>query len=98
MRNSFFVLMSHFPFRQIISPVYDSEGFQSDLLDKLEMLLDRCHYFRNEHKAFSAEFSQKATWKENTQFQQSQIIWCETSEDFLMGPRRDKGIWAVKEK
>ena len=32
MCNSFLLLMSRFPFRQIISPMYDHEGLQSDLL------------------------------------------------------------------
>lgn len=67
MCNSFLLLMSHFPFRQIISPKYDSEGLQSDLLDKLDILLDRCHCFRKKHKAFfSRAFSQSKLEKEHT--------------------------------
>lgn len=52
MHYSFLLLRSHLPFRQIISPTDDNEGLQSDPLDKLGRVLDRCHCLREKHKAF----------------------------------------------
>lgn len=73
MLNSFLLLMGRFSFRQITSPTYDNEGLQSDPLDKLDTLLDRCHCLRKKHKGFTAQLCHKATWTKNIQPHQSQM-------------------------
>lgn len=98
MCNSFLLLMSHFPFRQIISPKYDSEGLQSDLLDKLDMLLDRCHCFRKKHKAFfSRAFSQSNLEREHTiPSVPDYLMW--NFRGFPYGTKKRRRHWGSKGK
>lgn len=87
MPHSFLLLRSHFPFGQIISPADNNEGLQSDPLDKLGRVLDRCHCLRNT-RLFQQNFLTK---------QPRERTYIPSVSDDLIGNVRGY-LWSSKDK